>query len=254
VAGAEVGVFGGSGFYSFLDRSGNNRVETVTLDTPYGAPSAPLTIGSVGDRRVAFLPRHGRRHELPPHRIPYKANVWAMHELGVRSIVAPCAAGSLQGHIHPGELVVVDQLVDRTWGRGDTFFDGPEVQHVAFADPYDTGVRATLVAAARDLGLTVHDGGTMVVVQGPRFSTRAESRWFGSNGWEVINMTGYPEAVLAAELAIPYAAVALITDYDAGLEGVDGVEAVTQEMVFEFFEGNIERVRALLFEAIPHLP
>ena len=213
-----------------------------------------MTIGSVGDRRVAFLPRHGRRHELPPHRIPYKANVWAMHELGVRSIVAPCAAGSLQAHIHPGELVVVDQLVDRTWGRADTFFDGPEVQHVAFADPYDPGVRATLVAAGTDLGLAVHDGGTMVVVQGPRFSTRAESRWFGSNGWEVINMTGYPEAVLAAELAIPYAAVALITDYDAGLEGVDGVEPVTQEMVFAFFEGNIERVRALLFEAIPHLP
>jgi 5'-methylthioadenosine phosphorylase len=254
VSGAEVGVFGGSGFYSFLDRSENNRVETVTLDTPHGAPSAPVTIGSVGDRRVAFLPRHGRRHELPPHRIPYKANVWAMHELGVRSIVAPCAAGSLQAHIHPGELVVVDQLVDRTWGRGDTFFDGPEVQHVAFADPYDPGVRATLVAAARDLGLAVHDGGTMVVVQGPRFSTRAESRWFGSNGWEVINMTGYPEAVLAAELAIPYAAVALITDYDAGLEDVAGVEPVTQEMVFAFFEGNIERVRALLFEAIPHLP
>jgi 5'-methylthioadenosine phosphorylase len=177
-----------------------------------------------------------------------------MHELGVHSIVAPCAAGSLQAHIHPGELVVVDQLVDRTWGRADTFFDGPEVQHVAFADPYDPGVRATLVAAARDLGLAVHDGGTMVVVQGPRFSTRAESRWFGSNGWEVINMTGYPEAVLAAELAIPYAAVALITDYDAGLEDVAGVEPVTQEMVFAFFEGNIERVRALLFEAIPHLP
>jgi 5'-methylthioadenosine phosphorylase len=249
VAGAEVGVFGGSGFYSFVD-----NIETVALDTPYGPPSAPLTIGSVGDRRVAFLPRHGRRHELPPHRIPYTANVWAMHQLGVRSIVAPCAAGSLQAHIHPGELVVVDQLVDRTWGRPDTFFDGPDVQHIAFADPYDTGVRATLVAAARDLGLTVHDGGTMVVVQGPRFSTRAESRWFASNGWEVINMTGYPEAVLAAELAIPYAAVALITDYDAGLEGVDGVEPVTQEMVLSFFEGNLDRVRALLFEAIPHLP
>ena len=171
MAGAEVGVFGGSGFYSFLDRSGNNRVETVTLDTPHGAPSAPVTIGSVGDRRVAFLPRHGRRHELPPHRIPYKANVWAMHELGVRSIVAPCAAGSLQAHIHPGELVVVDQLVDRTWGRGDTFFDGPEVQHVAFADPYDWECERRWSRLHADLGLTVHDGGTMVVVQGPRFST-----------------------------------------------------------------------------------
>ena len=211
---ADVGVFGGSGFYSFLD-----DVEEVTIDTPYGATSAPLTIGDVGGRRVAFLPRHGRKHELPPHRIPYRANVWAMRELGVRAIVGPCAAGSLQAHVHPGELVVVDQLVDRTWGRPDTFFDGPEVHHVSFADPYDAAMRSVLVAAARRLELPVHDGGTMVVVQGPRFSTRAESRWFTSMGWEVINMTGHPEAVLAAELAIPYAAVALITDYDVGLEG-----------------------------------
>ncbi len=246
---ADVGVFGGSGFYSFLD-----DVETVTLDTPHGPPSAAITIGDVEGRRVAFLPRHGRRHELPPHRVPYRANVWAMHELGVRSIVAPCAAGSLQGHIHPGELVVIDQLVDRTSGRADTYFDGPDVHHVAFADPYDPEVRGVLVDAARRLHISVHDGGTMVVVQGPRFSTRAESRWFSSMGWQVINMTGYPEAVLAAELAIPYAAVALITDYDAGLEGVEGIEPVTQEMVFSFFEGNLERVRALLFEAIPHLP
>jgi len=254
VSRADVGVFGGSGFYSFLD-----DVDTVDVETPYGAPSGPLTIGSVGDRRVAFLPRHGRRHELPPHRINYRANVWAMRELGVRAIVAPCAAGSLQVHIHPGELVVVDQLVDRTSGRADTFFDGPDVHHVSFAEPYDAGVRAVLVAAAAELGLVAHDGGTMVVVQGPRFSTRAESRWFGSMGWEVINMTGYPEAVLAAELAIPYAAVALITDYDAGLAGVDGIsvdgiEPVTEEMVFSFFEGNIERVRTLLFAAIPLLP
>jgi 5'-methylthioadenosine phosphorylase len=249
VADAEIGVFGGSGLYSFLD-----DVEEVAIDTPYGATSAALTIGDVGGRGVAFLPRHGRKHELPPHRIPYRANVWAMRELGVRAIVGPCAAGSLQAHVHPGELVVVDQLVDRTWGRPDTFFDGPEVHHVSFADPYDAAMRSVLVAAARRLELTVHDGGTMVVVQGPRFSTRAESRWFTSMGWDVINMTGHPEAVLAAELAIPYAAVALITDYDVGLEGVSGAEPVTEEMVFAFFEGNIARVRALLFEAIPSLP
>ena len=246
---ADVGVFGGSGLSTFLD-----DVEEVTINTPYGATSAPLAIGDVGGRRVAFLPRHGRKHELPPHRIPYRANVWAMRELGVRAIVGPCAAGSLQAHVHPGELVVVDQLVDRTWGRPDTFFDGPEVRHVSFADPYDAAMRSALVKAARRLELRVHDGGTMVVVQGPRFSTRAESRWFTSMGWEVVNMTGHPEAVLAAELAIPYAAVALITDYDVGLEGVAGVEPVTQEMVFAFFEGNIARVRALLFEAIPSLP
>ena len=252
---ADVGVFGGSGLSTFLD-----DVEEVTIDTPYGATSAPLTIGDVGGRRVAFLPRHGRKHELPPHRIPYRANVWAMRELGVRAIVGPGAAGSLQAHVHPGELVVVDQLVDRTWGRPDTFFDGPEVRHVSFADPYDAAMRSALVKAARRLELRVHDGGTMVVVQGPRFSTRAESRWFTSMGWEVVNMTGHPEAVLAAEDRSFYsnpgfdAAVALITDYDVGLEGAAGVEPVTQEMVFAFFEGNIARVRALLFEAIPSLP
>jgi 5'-methylthioadenosine phosphorylase len=141
--------------------------------------------------------------------------------------LSPCAAG-LAGARAPGRTVVVDQLVDRTWGRPDTFFDGPEVHHVSFADPYDAAMRSALVDAARRLGLPVHDGGTMVVVQGPRFSTRAESRWFTSMGCEVINMTGHPEAVLAAELAIPYAAVALITDYDVGLEGVAGVEPVTK--------------------------
>ena len=231
---ADIGVFGGSGFYSFLD-----DVETVTVDTPHGAPSAPLTIGEVAGRRLAFLPRHGRRHELPPHRVPYQANVWAMHELGVRSIVAPCAAGSLQGHIHPGELVVVDQLVDRTSGRADTYFDGPDVQHVTFADPYDAEVRGVLVDAARRLNLTVHDGGTMVVVQGPRFSTRAESRWFSAMGWGGDQHDRLPRGGARGRPPIPYAAVALITDYDAGLEGVEGIEPVTQEMVFSFFEGNM---------------
>jgi 5'-methylthioadenosine phosphorylase len=243
---ADLGVFGGSGFYSFLDEA-----TEIEIDTPYGPPAAPLTVGRVGTRTVAFLPRHGRRHELLPHRINYRANVWAMHSLGVRAIVAPCAAGSLQPHVHPGDFVVLDQLVDRTWGRPDTYVEGPDVHHVAFADPYDASLRQVLVGSARALGIPVHDGGTMVVIQGPRFSTRAESRWFARQGWEVINMTGYPEAVLAAELAIPYAAVALITDYDVGLEGRDDIQPVTQEMVFEFFEQNVHRVRDLLFHAIP---
>lgn len=243
---AEVGVFGGSGFYTFLD-----DVETHVIDTPYGAPAAPVTIGTVGGRRVAFLPRHGRNHEFAPHTIPYRANVHALSSLGVRAILAPCAVGSLQPTIHPGQMVVVDQLVDRTWGRADTFHDDGPVHHVAFADPFDASVRAVLVGAGRDLGLTIHDGGTAVVIQGPRFSTRAESAWFRQMGWSVVNMTGYPEAVLAAEAGIPYASVALVTDYDAG---VDGHDPVTQEAVFAFFEGNVANVRSLLLHAIPRLP
>lgn len=246
---ADIGVFGGSGFYSFLDDA-----TEVTVDTPYGDPAAPVTIGTVGERRVAFLPRHGRAHEFLPHRIPYRANVWAMQHLGVRAIVAPCAVGSLQPHVHPGDFVVLDQLVDRTWGRADTFHDGPEVHHQTFADPYDARLSDVLARAGRAMGIRVHERGTMVVIQGPRFSTRAESRWFRSMGWEVVNMTGYPEAVLAAEAGIPYAGIALVTDYDAGLEGVDGVEPVTQEAVFAFFEQNVHKVRDLLFHAIPLLP
>src|SRR5262249_8817912 len=229
-----VGVSGGSGFYEFL-----TDVETATVDTPYGPTSAAITIGTVDERRVAFLPRHGRHHELAPHAVPYRANVWAMKELGVRSLLAPCAVGSLQPDIHPEEFVVVDQLVDRTWGRADSYhLEGP-VEHGPFADPYDAGVRATLVGAAQALGVTVHARHTLAVIKGPRFSTRAESAWFRSQGWSVVNMTGYPEAVLAAELKLPYAAVALVTDYDAG---IDGYEPVSAEKVFAVMGRNVAHV------------
>ncbi len=168
----------------------------------------------------------------------------------MRALVAPCAVGSLQPDVHPEEFVVVDQLVDRTWGRADSFHLTGPVQHVAFADPYDGAARAALVAAARSVGVTVHDGGTLVVIQGPRFSTRAESAWFRAAGWTVVNMTGYPEAVLAAELALPYAAVALVTDYDAG---IDGVAPVSQQEVFAVMDRNVARVRELLQAVIPRL-
>ena len=244
---ARIGVFGGTGFYSFL-----GDVEVVDIDTPYGSPSAPVSIGSVGGIPVAFLPRHGLNHQFPPHKVNFRANVWALKEVGVERIVGPCAAGSLKSEVEPGHFVVCDQLVDRTSGRADTFYDGPVTTHVAFADPYCPEMRSLAVQTAREEGITVHDRGTVVTVQGPRFSTRAESRWFQDAGWEVINMTQYPEALLARELEICYVNISLITDYDVGVEGE--TEAVSHEAVIEVFNANLEALRRLLFSLVPKIP
>jgi 5'-methylthioadenosine phosphorylase len=240
---AEIGVFGGSGFYSFVD-----VVDEVELETPYGRPSAPIVVGDVGGRRVAFLPRHGRRHELPPAQVPYRANVWAMRELGVRRLIGPCASGALRAELELGTFVVCDQFVDRTWGRDDTFFPGPETVHVSAADPYCDDLRTVLVETARELSIPVVDRGTVVVIQGPRFSTRAESRWFQSQGFDVINMTAYPEGYLARELELCYANISMVTDHDVGVEGM---EPVSSETVMRVFAENNERLRELLFAAIP---
>lgn len=236
-----LGVIGGSGFYTFF----GDDARAVTLDTPYGAPSAPITVGTVGEHEVAFLPRHGRNHEFSPHTVPYRANMWALRTLGVRRIFAPCAVGSLTPEYGPGTVVVPDQLVDRTRGRADTYFDAGGI-HVGFADPYCPALRA--VATARPGSV---DGGTMVVIQGPRFSTRAESRWFADQGFTLVNMTGYPEAVLARELEICYAAIALVTDLDAGIEAGAGVTAVD---VFTEFERNMPVFKKLVREAITAVP
>jgi 5'-methylthioadenosine phosphorylase len=244
---AEIGIFGGSGFYSFLD-----DVREVEMSTPYGDPSAPITLGTVGGRSVAFMPRHGRQHQFPPHMINFRANVWAMKELGVTRLVGPCAVGSLRPSIAPGEFVICDQLVDRTTGRKDTFYDGPRTTHVAFADPYCPELRPIAAEAARGEGITCHERGTMVVIQGPRFSTRAESRWFSANGWDVVGMTQYPEAFLARELEMCFVNVSLVTDYDVGVEGE--IAAVTHEAVLEVFNANIDRLRRLLFGLLPRIP
>jgi 5'-methylthioadenosine phosphorylase len=242
---AEIGVFGGSGFYSFLE-----DVEEVEVETPYGKPSAPFTIGEVGGKRVAFLPRHGPQHELPPAQIPYRANVWAMRELGVRRIIGPNASGSLRADIGLGEFVVTDQFVDRTSGRADTFYEGPETTHVSAADPYCPDLRRLLVETAGDLGIPVRDGGTVVVVQGPRFSTRAESKWFQDMGWDTINMTQYPEGYLARELELCYANISMVTDHDVGVERAP---PVSHEQVVTVFNENNERLRELLFAVIPKI-
>lgn len=241
-----IGIFGGSGVYSLLD-----DVEELHIETPYGEPSAPVRVGEVGGRTVAFLPRHGDRHQLPPHKIPYRANLWAFKEAGVDRVLAPVAAGSLQPHVRRGDFVVCDQLVDRTSGRAATYYDGPTVAHVSFADPFCPDMRQVAIKAGRDQGITIHESGTIVVIEGPRFSTRAESKWFASNGWEVINMTQYPESVLARELELCYCNISLITDYDAGVEGVPGVSV---EEVIKVFAGNNTRLKTLLFDIIPALP
>jgi 5'-methylthioadenosine phosphorylase len=245
VAEAEIGVFGGSGFYSFLD-----VLEEVDVDTPYGKPSAPIVIGELGGRRVAFLPRHGREHELPPAQVPYRANVWAMRELGVRRLIGPCASGALRPELELGAFVVCDQFVDRTAGRADTFYEGPQTTHVSAADPYCPDLRRVLVETASELEIAVQDGGTVVVIQGPRFSTRAESRWFQQMGWDTINMTAYPEGYLARELELCYANISMVTDHDVGVEGA---APVSHETVLRVFTENNERLRALLFAAIPKI-
>ncbi len=243
---AEIGVFGGSGFYSLLQDP-----EEIRVDTPYGPPSSPVMYGEIGGRRVAFLPRHGKEHQYPPHMINYRANVYAMKTLGVQRIIGPNACGSLQPDVVPGDFVICDQFVDRTWGRKDTFYDGPTTTHVSSADPYCPTMRTVAVQEARNLGINVHEQGTVVVIQGPRFSTRSESRWFASQGWEVINMTQYPECYLARELEICYCNISLITDHDVGTEGV---EPVSNEDVVRVFMENNEKVRALLHAMIPALP
>jgi 5'-methylthioadenosine phosphorylase len=206
----------------------------------------------VGGRRVAFMPRHGAKHQFPPHVLPYRANLWAFKELGVERVVGPCAVGSLQPHIKPGEFVVCDQLVDRTYGRPSTFYDGPVTTHISFADPYCPTMRKVTIAEAHGLELPLHERGTVVVIQGPRFSTRAESVNFAEKRWEVINMTQHPEAALARELEICYANISLVTDYDVGVVGE--VEPVSHEEVVRVFQENNGRLRELLFRVIAALP
>lgn len=246
---ADFGVFGGSGFYSLLE-----DCEEHNIETPYGAPSDPVTIGTVANRRVAFLARHGRSHDYPPHMINYRANIWAMKELGVKRIIGPCATGSLQTDVKRGDFVICDQFVDRTSSRTGTFYDGPVTTHIACAEPYCPQLRKIAVDAGKSLTLPIHDGGTVVVIEGPRFSTKSESKWFSAQGWEVINMTQYPEVVLARELEMCYMNISLITDYDAGVEGDPEIKAVTHEDVIKAFTENNEKLKNLILKIIENIP
>lgn len=249
MAQAEIGVIGGTGFYSLLEGATELRV-----DTPYGPPSDMVTVADLGGRRVAFLPRHGRQHDLPPHAINYRANIYALKSLGCTRILGPCAVGSLQPRVKPGDLVICDQYVDRTIGRKDTFYDGPVITHVNMAEPYCPVLRAIAVQTARAMAWPVHERGTVVVIQGPRFSTRSESHWFGAQGWEVVNMTQYPEAALARELELCYVNISLITDYDVGVEGDPSRTPVTAHEVVRLFKDNTARLRDLVLRIVAAVP
>lgn len=253
---AEIGIVGGSGFYELL-----RDADELRIDTPFGTPSDAVTVGEVGGRRVAFLPRHGRGHRLPPHRIDFRANLWALHSLGISRLISPSAVGSLQAELPPGTFVLLDQLVNRTWGRPDTFFDGPDapdgfrtVTHVSLADPYCPQLRRLAAERCAELGLEHREHGTCVVIQGPRFSTRAESRWYSAAGWDTIGMTQYPEVALARELQLCTLGVALVTDYDVGLAGRPEVEAVSSAAVLETFRANLTMLTRLLDALVPTVP
>lgn len=244
---ADIGIFGGSGFYKFFE-----DCEQRAIETPYGAPSDKVYVGLMHGKRVAFLPRHGGHHQYPPHMINYRANLWAMKSLGVSRIISPCAAGSLQTHVAPGHFVVCDQYVDRTNGRKDTFYDGPISTHVSAADPYCPELRKLALQACQENEIKAHPTGTVVVVQGPRFSSKAESKWFSAQGWEVVNMSQYPEVHLARELEMCVVNVSLITDYDSGLHG--NVEPVSHSEVVKVFSNNLSKLVQMLSTLIQNIP
>jgi 5'-methylthioadenosine phosphorylase len=244
---AEIGVIGGSGFYAFLDSA-----HEVVVETPFGAPSEPPLIGEVAGRKVAFLPRHGRDHRFPPHRVNYRANLWALRAVGVRQVLGPCAVGSMRAEWGPGTLVIPDQVIDRTWGREHTVYDQPGVVvHTSFADPYCQQGRAAAIQAATAEEWRPEPNGTLLVINGPRFSTRAESRWHAASGADIVGMTGVPEASIARELAICYTSLAVVTDHDAG---VDAGQGVTHAEVMATFAESIDMLKAVVAETIRTLP
>lgn len=246
---AKIGIIGGSGFYDLA-----TGLTEIKVETPYGAPSDKIAIGIVAGHKVAFLPRHKKEHDIPPHLINYRANIWALKSLGVERIITSHAVGSLQKDYKPGEIVILDQFVDRTKARIDTFYDGPIATHISAAFPYCPQIRALAIEETKKMKLPVHETGTVVVIQGPRFSTAAESMWFTKMGWHTVNMTEYPEIVLAREQEMCYTAIAVVTDYDCGLVAESKVKPVSaQEIVFNF-KVNIEKVKKLMLRMIRNWP
>jgi 5'-methylthioadenosine phosphorylase len=243
---ADIAVIGGTGVY---DPEIFEDVKEIKVYTPFGAPSDLVTLGNYKDRRVAFIPRHGRGHQIPPHGINYRANIWALKKLGVKQIIASSAVGSLREDYKPGEFVITDQFIDRTRKRRDTFFDGGKIGHVSSADPICPRLHDFMVDFIKKLELKVHPKGTYVCIEGPRFSTRAESYLFRQWGCDIIGMTLYPECVLAREEEICYVSVGMVTDYDVWAD----IPVSTNEIV-ETMRKNTSNFRKIIMGAIPELP
>ncbi len=243
---AEIGIIGGTGLY---DPKLLKNVDEVTLDTPYGAPSDVITIGELAGRRVAFLPRHAKKHTIRPTNVNSRANVFALKKLGVQRILAPSAVGSLKEDYKPGDFVFVDQFIDRTTKREQSFYTEKKVCHISVAEPMCPELRQTLIAIAKDLGIRSHDAGTYVCIEGPRFSTKAESRLYKSWGADVIGMTVVPECVLAREAELCYASISTVTDYDVWKD-----HPVCADEVVATMKVSVENVKRIILEAVARLP
>lgn len=235
-----VGIIGGSGLYDLIENP-----ESVEVKTPYGPPSDNVDVGIINGVEVAFIPRHGKKHVYPPHMVNYRANIWALKELGVQRIVSINAVGSLKEEFKPGDIVVPDQFVDFTRRRELTFYDGPDVYHISAADPFCHDMNSIIEEHTRKLGAPVHLGGTYVVIEGPRFSTRSESKMFRQFG-DIIGMTLVPEINLADELAMCYSTIATVTDYDVWAE-----EPVDASEVMKTMKENEEKVKKIVFDSLP---
>ncbi len=245
---AKIGVIGGSGLYQI---EGLTAVEEVDIKTPFGKPSDAIVVGKLGGVGVAFLPRHGRGHRIPPTDVPYRANIYALKSLGVERIIAINAVGSLREEVTPGHLLIPDQLIDRTRSRVSTFFREDIVAHISFAEPFCPVLSRLIYDAAGEVGATVHRGGTYVVMEGPAFSTKAESRLYKSWGADVIGMTALPEAKLAREAEICYAVIACVTDYDCWYEAH---ESVSIEMILDTLRRNINAAKEIIKLALGKVP
>ncbi|MDD3102350.1 MAG: S-methyl-5'-thioadenosine phosphorylase [Patescibacteria group bacterium] len=244
----KIGIIGGSGFYSFL------KGKEISVNTPYGKPSDKILLAEYAGKKIAFLPRHGKHHQFPPHKVPYQANLFALKKLGCEIILTSTAVGSLKEKIKPGDLVICDQFVDKTNNRKSTYFNGPKIVHISAAEPYCPNLRKIAADTCRKLKIPCHKNGTVVVIEGPRFSTKAESNFYSKMNWDVINMTQYPEVILARELEMCYLNISLVTDYDAGLQGRPDIKPVNAQEVMEVFRVNNEKVKKIFLEIIKGLP
>ncbi len=242
----EIGIIGGTGVY---DPDIFQDLKEIKISTPYGAPSPFVTVGYYRDKKIAFIPRHGRDHSIPPHRINYRANVFALKQLGVKRVLSVSSVGSLEEKLEPGFFVFPDQFIDRTKSRPDTFFDGAQVAHVSSADPFCPEIRKVLISCAKESSIPYGESSTYVCVEGPRFSSRAESKLFRLWGANVIGMTLYPEVILAREAELCYACLAMVTDYDVWADN-----PVTADEVTRVMRKNVENAKKLILDAISALP